>query len=292
VTLLAFSYFAIFIWKDVKAPSFNLWSRLIEFILFFFFAPPTSLRIQWIRSVDFIQTFISLLIRMSIFSLSSLHEVPPTLSLRTAAPCIVLPLEECILSVDTSSHSSSPLDVTIEASNIFPSTTHFPSSPPSILTLPAVERGISSESHHSNGPYERANWSSSLLSPPPPSYLQLPNCPICLRRIVSRLSHVNEETLDERDRLIIGPSFIGHGDRCLVCHIYSDTSSTVGFLILFLFDQLFELSCSSGFVMFVACVRMFGHVCSAGTRAAVDTPLSMPRNISMTKVQIRLNLNL
>jgi hypothetical protein len=98
-----------------------------------------------------------------------------------------------------------------------------------MLTLPSVERGISSESHHSNGQYrenEKSNW-SSIRSPPPPSYLQLPNCPICLRRIVTRVSHINEETLDERDKLIIGPSFIGHGDRCLVCHIYSDTSSTV-----------------------------------------------------------------
>lgn len=103
--------------------------------------------------------------------------------------------------------------------------TQFPSSPPSMLTLPGLERGISSESHHSNTKEnDRLNW---VLSPPPPSYIQLPNCPICLRRIVSRVSHINEEESDESDKLIIGPSFIGHGDRCLVCHIYSDTSSSV-----------------------------------------------------------------
>jgi hypothetical protein len=114
-----------------------------------------------------------------------------------------------------------------ESDRTFPSH-HLPSSPPAIISLPTVEREISSESHQSNElsrDNDRLNW--SLLSPPPPNYLQLPNCPICLRRLINRVSHLNEGTADERDKLIIGPAFIGHGDRCRVCHIYSDTSSLV-----------------------------------------------------------------
>lgn len=144
---------------------------------------------------------------------------------RIAAPCLVFPLLDCIIAADTSSLGS-----TFNSESESTLLTHFPSSPPTILTLPGLERAISSEYHHSNATREtdRLNWA---LSPPPPSYIQLPNCPICLRRIMSRVSHINEEESNERDKLIIGPSFIGHGDRCLVCHIYSDTSSSVTILL-------------------------------------------------------------
>jgi hypothetical protein len=170
---------------------------------------------------------------------------------RTAAPCIVIPLQECHLSLETSS-STSPTHISSHQLSHLPSDS-FPSfSPPAffsspLLSLPSVERGISSSSHHStdlnhrdrdhggglaSGDTDHLPW--SLKSPPPPNYLQLPNCPICLRRLINRVSQINDDTSDERnkDKLIIGPGFIGHGDRCRVCHIYSDTSSLVQLLSL------------------------------------------------------------
>lgn len=119
--------------------------------------------------------------------------------------------------------------------------TFLPSSPPtlssltSLTSLPSVERTISNELQnfdHSNRENDRLAW-SNILSPPPPNYLQLPNCPICLRRIINRISHIDDDTNErDKDKLIIGPAFIGHGDRCIVCHIFSDSTSQVNFSLL------------------------------------------------------------
>lgn len=170
---------------------------------------------------------------------------------RTAAPCIVLQLQECVITYDTIPHrSSTPSSFQLNSSDSN-DLIHLPSSPPtlsslSLISLPSAERVTSSEyqinnnnndmsndinnnntNTNTNTNTDRLNW-SNLTSPPPPNFLQLPNCPICLRRIINRISHVDDDIEEsDIDKLIIGPAFIGHGDRCRVCHIFSDTSSQV-----------------------------------------------------------------
>ena len=128
--------------------------------------------------------------------------------------------------------------------------------------MPSIERGTSSELQNNNNSTtsidysregDRLNW--SILSPPPPNYLQLPNCPICLRRILNRISHIEDETNErDRDKLIIGPAFIGHGDRCRVCHIFSDSSSQVILFYCYLNNSKLWIHCVNLFSQYIVSI--------------------------------------
>jgi len=112
----------------------------------------------------------------------------------SAAPCLVVPLQDFVVIDDNSS----------------PAVENSPSSANVMPTIPQETTAASIPSIPDDS-------SGSVLSPPPPAHLQLPNCPVCLRRISDKASGVCA-TQD----VIVGPDFTGHADRCPVCFIVSE----------------------------------------------------------------------